>query len=757
MKLGVFIGDLRLDLFQDENIEINMSSQNIKDITKFYSDYTQSFTVPASKKNNIIFAHWYEADIEQFNANVKVDGRLEVDGILFKEGVFLLEKANKKNGQIYSYTIAFSTSISSLKDILKDFTLQNLDFGTLVYNEANVRTKIQGNAFTLLSSGIGFPLISSKRLWSYGDATSNDVSTVGGSIKWDELYPCISLRKILQAIQTTFGISFGTFIDDYFNYVNAVWFKNKSLINGKVPVTGVENFSDDIIFPSTVVASGMTFNVNKKIIAITINTTYTGEITLRLYRDGNPVKAVTFNGNGSSNTIVLGEIDPLDLSTYKFSVQVNVNITFSIIKIGQLFFNRFSIGGVEYVDVEYLSVPEAPVTTSTNLEYRQLAPNIKIIDFIKNYLTLINGVVHFKDGQYILEPLERYYTRGQVYDITKYVNDDSIEYNRVKLPKKLSFDHNENKVITNTNYNDLNTPIQYGNATNIYDYDGGELSFKSGFEVSESYQLQNEFWAGISIDKDGKEITPKLQLIGYTTNTDEPIYLNNTLLTTAMIYTEQYANFDAGAEPWRSNTYSVENGVNGIEPKTLFQTFYLPFIGGLFNQKNRQLSVTGTFPFRIVNNLKLYDTVVFEQKQYIINDIKLNLNTGKFTATLISNFRPQYREVIYIVDESAQVLIHDIINSDTYGIVEFNDYVPQAWISKTNTPNAITFTLDALPVFMPERVFHISYVLFKDGAPTAERCRITIIQRSEVAPLNAISTEDGILITTEDGEYITTE
>ena len=47
----------RLELFQDENISITSSIQNVNDISKVFTDYSQSFTVPATPNNNKIFAH----------------------------------------------------------------------------------------------------------------------------------------------------------------------------------------------------------------------------------------------------------------------------------------------------------------------------------------------------------------------------------------------------------------------------------------------------------------------------------------------------------------------------------------------------------------------------------------------------------------------------------------------------------------------------------------------------------------------------
>ena len=64
--VGLYIKNLstlefdRVELFNDEKISVTSSVQNINDISKTLSDYSQTFTVPATKNNNAIFKYWYE-------------------------------------------------------------------------------------------------------------------------------------------------------------------------------------------------------------------------------------------------------------------------------------------------------------------------------------------------------------------------------------------------------------------------------------------------------------------------------------------------------------------------------------------------------------------------------------------------------------------------------------------------------------------------------------------------------------------------
>ena len=49
----------RVELFDFESIELNYSFQDVRDISKVFTDYSKTFYVPASPTNNKIFKHYY--------------------------------------------------------------------------------------------------------------------------------------------------------------------------------------------------------------------------------------------------------------------------------------------------------------------------------------------------------------------------------------------------------------------------------------------------------------------------------------------------------------------------------------------------------------------------------------------------------------------------------------------------------------------------------------------------------------------------
>ena len=48
-QVQVYIEGNKLDLFQDEQINVTSKQQDINDISKVFSDYSQSFSVPGCR------------------------------------------------------------------------------------------------------------------------------------------------------------------------------------------------------------------------------------------------------------------------------------------------------------------------------------------------------------------------------------------------------------------------------------------------------------------------------------------------------------------------------------------------------------------------------------------------------------------------------------------------------------------------------------------------------------------------------------
>ena len=230
----VFVEGVELELFNDETIEVTSSVQNISDISKVFTDFSQSFTVPATPYNNQIFEHFYQSDVQSsVDHNVRRDAFIEIDLTSFRRGKIQLEKSNLKNGQVESYTITFYGDILSLKDKFKEDKLFNLDLSSLEF-EFNA-TEVYDRITDLTTDyDVRYPLIANSRLWTYHHG-GEDITTTSKSIKYDELFPAVKISKLFEAIETTYGITFqGTFLNEPRFTECFLWGKIQLIIIGLV-------------------------------------------------------------------------------------------------------------------------------------------------------------------------------------------------------------------------------------------------------------------------------------------------------------------------------------------------------------------------------------------------------------------------------------------------------------------------------------------------------------------------------------------
>ncbi len=238
-EVQLFIEGQRVELFKDEQISINLSVQNISDLDKTFTDFTQSFSVPASPSNNQIFRHFYNSSVSFYNGtntinpNIRRGAIIEIDNTHFRRGVISLEKANIENNQPYSYSITFYGELVSLKDTFKELKFIDLDWSSLAfdYTYQNVKDRITDG---LTDYNVRYPLIAGQRHWQYNNPTTpaENIDTPAGAIIWSNLFPAVKLSAILEVIEENFNINFQGGILNEERFKKAyMYFKNKDNVS----------------------------------------------------------------------------------------------------------------------------------------------------------------------------------------------------------------------------------------------------------------------------------------------------------------------------------------------------------------------------------------------------------------------------------------------------------------------------------------------------------------------------------------------
>ena len=215
----------KVDLFKDESITLVSSIQDIRDFAKIFADYSRTFKIPANDTNNKLFKHFYNPDVIGFNGSTKKLAKIYMNYMPFREGYIYLQSTEMKNNKASSYTVLFYGGLIKLREAMKEEKLTALvasldsNISDFTYDAATVKT---GFTTGLHSNAIIYPLITSeKRLYydSASTAPNYDGNLYSGStdttrgLRYTDLKPAIKVTKILEAIESRYGISFTGFFD----------------------------------------------------------------------------------------------------------------------------------------------------------------------------------------------------------------------------------------------------------------------------------------------------------------------------------------------------------------------------------------------------------------------------------------------------------------------------------------------------------------------------------------------------------------
>jgi hypothetical protein len=681
----------RLDLFKDEKISITSQIGNANDIGKLYTDYTQSFTIPASKNNNQILSHWYESSIDNgFDHRMRYDAFIEINTHRFKNGTIQLEKADKKNGFIESYTVTFYGNLVQLKDIIKDEKLQSLDFSMFnhEYNSANVKTRITTNV-----SGVKYPLIGNKKKYYYQDSLrpTEDITTSAGAIIWDELFPAIKVSDIFARIEAKYGITFtGSFfnLDQwtklylYLKQAEKLTFKSQPILldfTGLAPFSPAfpeMNFATDTLTVSdwTYTINPATYYVKNRSQGIFIFFNVSSQIipyTLYVYRDG--ILFTTLELIGDTGYIFLDNLystsvftGPIHSYTFKVSSVSSLSFYFGVRLERQATLVNRTTGVVSSSSINAIAIGNS--TTNTYIPIGNFMPDMKIVDFITGLIKAFNLMIIPKANNiYEFISLEMYYNAGKILDITEYTYENELSVNKPKLFKSINFKYEESKNILNNAYNGLYQQ-SYGdliyNSDRITDNSTYEikLTFENVlFEVPKQGKL---FQTATLVDKDLKPYTPKPMLIycnglvGTLSGLDR-IYMSNssgspTTIDNYQRFSNEYDSLPTDTTHSHLMTMNFGNEqsswLNVIAPQGLYYRHYKNYIDNLYNIKTRLLNVKALLPASLLGStvtnvsgiplgIALNDRLVIRNKRYIINSFTTDLTTGETDLELLTDYR----------------------------------------------------------------------------------------------------------------------
>lgn len=659
--LNVFIEGEKVELFSDENVTLNSSVQNINDLSKVFTDYTQSFTIPASVVNSKLLGHWYNADIVGgFDASVRANARLELNFMPFKVGLIQLDSATLKNGKVFSYKITFYSNVVKLSDLFGDDLLNDLDLSAYNhdYSSANIKLGIEGAG--LSSGSIIYPLISPVRNWLWDSNTVDDIfyksatlpSTTNG-IDYSELKPAIKLTHIVDAIEAKYGITFST---EFFGTTDfAKLFMWMARDKGYIAASGEPSLL-------TFSAGGGVSSFNVDVDAVNLFDQYIMIVTPTagfetveyniIIDDG--TTALTYPKVGTGIGYYSLEYDGVDLSeVIEFKIQSNTPFSFDASLVENETLTPLTNHGTTGTTTTTGKIYCTDLIVDGVLQKGQM-PKMKIGEFLSSLFKMFNLVILPTSAiTFDVMTLDVWYSNGTDKDITKYIDLDKIAVKRPNLNKRISFEYADGDTILNQVYQDTNA-INYGDLDADFVYDGGELSITSGFENILMERLSGQVDGVLSDTHVGKIIDDKLEDIEI-----EPFVFYNkgvttlTTLTNALAFisdtsvrSEVLTYNNVGQENFLTNG-AITNSLNfgneisswtlAAQTESLYSNYWETYITDLYNPKRRLYNYDAVIPHHIFSSLLLNDKLIIRDRKYIINRMKANLTNGKVQLELLND------------------------------------------------------------------------------------------------------------------------
>jgi len=673
-------------MFKDESVSITQSIQNVKDIAKVFTEFTKTFTLPASKTNNKIFKHYYNFDITGgFDARTKKDATLELNYLPFKKGKIKLEGVDLQNRRPKSYRITFFGNTVTLKDLLGEDKLNALtELNTLneTFSSSEIKSALQLNP---ASNDVVVPIIThTKRLYyDSGDNTHNTGNLYYGSgqkhgLAWNELKYALRVHKIIEAIEDRYGITFST---DFFNTSNDVYYDLFMWLHRKKGVvssgTQTPSFVNSVDFsgatsvttpfgslPTSIISFGNLNVVDPtgttvSRLRLTLSRSTSNPYDISIARDGVEVYA---------ETGITATAKSINLASYWTSAATyTVTLTYtSVLTFTNLEWDtRLIDGGTLITTTHDTGTYVAP----TDFEFiiSEQIPEIKVIDFLTGLFKMFNLTTFVEDnGTIYVDTLDNFYTNKKsistAYDISEFVDVKSSQVN-IALPyREVSFSYEDTDTFLAATHNQLFSQewaktdfTQTDSDGNVVD--GSLYNVVAPFGhpkyeriVDLDTESQTDIQWGYSVD-DNQESYIGKPLLFYPvyTNPSETIsfidvvnadgtYNTHSPISGSINMPSNSVSFSSGTSTANINFKLEKNEYTGDSSftGTLFQNYYSTYITNVFNTKNRLTKVKAYLPLRILLNFTLADRFDINGKRYKINSIETNLATGESNIELLN-------------------------------------------------------------------------------------------------------------------------
>lgn len=513
-KVQLYIENQRVDLFNDETIEVTSTIQDFRDIGKIFSDFTQSFNVPASETNNKIFKHFYNFNITggAYDNRKKKEAFIEINYLPFRQGKVRLNSIKMRNNKPHSYDITFlGKTVVSIQDTIGDDLISQLpylDNYDHEYTDTNVKNGFQnGLDFTVNSvsqtDAIIYPLITSKKRLFYSSFTGTvpvdadfdgnlfyeSSSNNNRGLEYTDLKPAIKAIHIIEAIEAKYDNI--EFTRDFFGSNTAfsnlyLWLNPK-----KEEFNYIEDNSTDQPYIFNKKLSGYTstdphsgVNISDSQITLTsLVDIYNLDLTFDVSSQSTAYRIIVRDVSTGVENITDGVGDKTELNIYNTylnntGIRKAIEIEFSS-ETGVTFSNiSLDVKSSPFTiqDKTYTITSNASQETKFNIDITKKIPEMKVLDFLTGLFKVFNLTAYYvedvnsSDYQKIyVDTLDNFYADAvnnkltQTITLDKYVDISQHQIDSILPFTDIEFKYTETNTVINEHHKEF-AKKYYGNA-----------------------------------------------------------------------------------------------------------------------------------------------------------------------------------------------------------------------------------------------------------------------------------------------------
>jgi hypothetical protein len=287
----------------------------------------------------------------------------------------------------------------------------------------------------------------------------------------------------------------------------------------------------------------------------------------------------------------------------------------------------------------------------STLNFEVVMPEIKVTDFINNFLKTFNAVlIPTSDTNFELHNIDDYYELGVKKDWTEYIDMTDIRHEKVPIPKRIDLRHSVAEDIANVEFTNLYNR-EYGSmvASPEVDFSAEELTVESPFTLFLPNVVREQDIKGINIRDTELQIQRVLDGDYKATKADLILayFVERKTITTD---TFQLDGIDQFSYPLMSSYqdfptttathslgFGIEATLSGDAPaSTIYTNFYQRYLSRLFSSKSRIVHFDAILPVGEWLQLEMNDTISVSGNLYKIESIEYDILNEKAHLVLIS-------------------------------------------------------------------------------------------------------------------------